>query len=74
MFRSIPSTKAKAGELIGRKGPSTFTTVILEDAFEIEPLPPPRDKPFRLPLLVQADFRAIDHREKTRETGEKRDR
>ena len=36
IFRSIPSTKANGEELIGRKGPSTFTINILEDAFEMK--------------------------------------
>lgn len=36
IFRSIPSTKANGEELIDRKGPSTFTINILEDAFEMK--------------------------------------
>lgn len=48
MFQSIPSTKANADELIGRKGPSTFTTIILEHAFEIEPHTPPPKNSFHL--------------------------
>lgn len=77
IFRSIPSTKANGEELIGRKGPSTFTINILEDAFEMKLHNQSTLLNLAYLSLFLTNFQAINHWKKKRKEkflGQERDR
>lgn len=75
IFRSIPSTKANGEELIGCKGPSTFTINILEDAFEMKLHNQSTLLNLAYLSLFLTNFQAINHWKKRKipRTGEKRE-